>query len=376
MPKLDDVLWLLANQTATIAKGKSVILLDRGEGLTIHYSWPPDDELATSDWAAGRWAHEKQEPAGRDTDTLPSARYQFRPMPGTKRSLGALGIDPGDTNDPMSDAVIATLQSFIEQAAVAIERISLVEQASKAETAAEGERLRAALLSSISHDLRTPLASIVGSVTSLRTLGDRMPQSDRGELLATIEEEAGRLSRFVSNLLDMTRLEAGAIDIRRDWVDVRDAVASAVERARKAFPERRIEVAIRDRLPLIKGDAALLEQVVFNLLDNAHKYSDQNSITQVKVVAGPNALSLTVTDRGIGIPAGALEKVFDKFYRVAGSDGRAPGTGLGLSICAGIVKGMGGSIKAESPITGDRGTRISISLPIETGAQALAGERP
>jgi two-component system, OmpR family, sensor histidine kinase KdpD len=330
--------------------------------------------LATSDWAAARWAHEKAEPAGRGTDTLPSARFQFRPMPGSKGSIGAVGIDAGDGDDAMSDAVIATIQSFVEQAAIAIERISLVEQATRAETAAEGERLRAALLSSISHDLRTPLASIVGSVTSLRTLGDRMPMTDRSDLLATIEEEAGRLSRFVSNLLDMTRLEAGAIDIRRDWVDVGDVVASAVERARKAFPQRTIECALPDKLPLFRGDAVLLEQVLFNLLDNAHKYSEQGLSTHVYVTTTPTELALDVADHGIGIPAEALEKVFDKFYRVAGSDGRAPGTGLGLSICAGIIKGMGGSIRAESPIEGNRGTRIRIALPIDAnGAPRQAG---
>ncbi len=363
-PKLDDVLWLLAAQTAAIAKGKSILLLDQGDGLAIQSGWPPDDRLATSDWAAARWAHEKQEPAGRDTDTLPSARFHFRSLPGSQGSIGAVGVDPGEAGDTMSDALVATLQTFIEQAAVAIERIALVEQASKAATAAEGERLRAALLSSISHDLRTPLASIVGSVTSLRTLGDRMSGSDRADLLATIEEEAIRLSRFVSNLLDMTRLEAGAIDIRRDWVDVRDAVASAVERARKALPNRRIETTLPDKLPLIRGDAALLEQVVFNLLDNAHKYSGTSSVVEIAVAAKPAEIALTVSDSGIGIPAEALVKVFDKFYRVAGSDGRAPGTGLGLSICAGLVKGMGGTIKAESPIRGVLGTRITVSLPL------------
>ena len=374
-PKLDDVLWLLASQVAALAKGKSVVLLDHGNGLSIQYCWPPDDELATSDWAAARWAHEKQEPAGRGTETLPSARFHFRPMQGAKGSIGAVGIDPGETDDAMNDDAIATIQSFIEQAAVAIERIALVEQTSKAETAAEGERLRAALLSSISHDLRTPLASIVGSVTSLRSLGHRMSKVDRGELLATIEEEAGRLSRFVSNLLDMTRLEAGVIDICRDWVDVGDAVASAVERARKAFPGRKINTDIPDKLPLILGDASLLEQVLFNLLDNAHKYSGPQSFTEIKANAEPTRITLTVSDRGIGIPADALEKVFDKFYRVAGGDGRSPGTGLGLSICAGIVKGMGGTIKAESPIIGDGGTRITIAFPVDANGSAHAGGR-
>jgi two-component system sensor histidine kinase KdpD len=369
--KLDDVVWLLTSQVAAVAKGKSVVLLDLGDGLALQHSWPPDDQLGTSDWAAARWAQEKMEPAGRGTETLPSARFHFRPMQGAKRSIGAVGIDPGDADDALSGPVIATIQSFIEQAVVAIERIALVEQASKAETAAEGERLRAALLSSISHDLRTPLASIVGSVTSLRTLGDHMSKSDRSDLLATIEEEAGRLSRFVSNLLDMTRLEAGAVDIRRDWVEVRDVVTSAVERARKAFPKREVQSILPDRLPLIRGDAALLEQVLFNLLDNANKYSNPGSITEIKAHAEPNRIVLAVTDRGIGIPKEALEKVFDKFYRVAGSDGRAPGTGLGLSICAGIVKGLGGTIRAESPAIDGKGTRVTIELPVDANASTL-----
>jgi two-component system sensor histidine kinase KdpD len=365
IPKLDDVLWLLASQVAAVAKGRSVVLLDRGEGLSIQSGWPPDDDLGTSDWAAARWAHEKQEPAGRGTDTLPSARFQFRPIPGAKGAIGSVGIDAGDGDDVLSESVISTIQSFVEQAAIAIERIALVEQATKAESAAEGERLRAALLSSISHDLRTPLASIVGSVTSLRTLGDRMSDSDRNDLLATIEEEAGRLSRFVSNLLDMTRLEAGAIDIRRDWVDIGDVVASAAERARKSFPGRAVTTAVSDKLPLVRGDAALVEQVVFNLLDNAHKYSETNSVTRVEAMIEGTNIVLTVSDTGIGIPPDGLEKVFNKFYRVAGSDGRAPGTGLGLSICAGIVHGMGGTIRADSPIVDNKGTRITIRLPIE-----------
>lgn len=362
-PKIDDVLWLVASQAAAVVKGKSVVLLDRGAGLALEAGWPPEDQLATSDWAAARWANEKQEPAGHGTDTLPSSRFHFRPMQGSRGMLGVVGVDAAEGEDALSDSVLATLQSFIEQAAVAIERIALVEEATKAATAAEGERLRAALLSSISHDLRTPLSSIVGSVTSLRTLGAKMSASERTDLLLTIEEEAGRLSRFVSNLLDMTRLEAGAIDIRRDWVDPGDSLESAVARARKAFPRRTIELQIADKLPLVRGDAALLEQVVFNLLDNAHKYSGPQSTTKVDAFSEANHLVITVTDAGIGIPRDALEKVFEKFYRVAGSDGRAPGTGLGLSICAGIIRGMRGTIEAQSPVDGVRGTRIRIALP-------------
>lgn len=364
LPKLDDVLFLLARQLASLAKGKAVVLLERGQGLSLAMSWPPEDELSTQDWAAARWAHGRQEAAGHATGTMPSARYQFRPLVGAGGPLGAVGIEFAEDEDVQGDTVNATLQSFIEQAATAIDRISLVEQAAEARTSAEAERLRAALLSSLSHDLRTPLASIVGSITSLRTLGDKMPKSDQGDLLATIEEEAGRLSRFVTNLLDMTRLEAGAVDIRREFVDVGDAVAGAVERARKIFPERKVIMRLPPDLPWIMGDAALLEQVIFNLLDNASKYSPAGKATDIAVSATADTLMLSVSDRGIGIPPEALEKVFEKFYRVSGSDGRAAGTGLGLSICAGIVKGMGGEIRAESPIAGAGGTRITITLPV------------
>jgi len=370
--RLDDVLWLLAAQSAAAIGGRSVVLLKSGADLTIESGWPPEDQLSTSDWAAAQWANERSEPAGRLTGTLPSARYQFRPLLSTKGALGVIGIDPGGDDEPLPSAKDSALQSFIDQAATAIERTMLVEQAAKAETAAETERLRAALLSSISHDLRTPLASIVGSVTSLRQLGERMSKEDRAELLATIEEEAGRLSRFVSNLLDMTKLEAGAIDIRRDWVDVGDTIRGAVARAKKSFPRRMIDVSIDKKLPLVRGDATLLEQVVFNLLDNAHKYSGPQSVTGVKAQAVARDVEIAVRDDGIGIPSDALEKVFDKFFRVAGGDGRAPGTGLGLSICAGLVRGMGGSISAESPIANERGTRIVVRLPAAEPALSKA----
>jgi len=348
-----------------------VILLNEGSELAIKGGWPPEDQLSTSDWAAARWANERNEPAGRLTGTLPTAQFQFRPLPSSQGRVGVVGFDPGSDDDALPSATESALQSFIDQAAIAMERTTLVEQAARAETAAETERLRAALLSSISHDLRTPLASIVGSVTSLRQLGERMSSEDRRDLLATIEEEAGRLSRFVSNLLDMTKLEAGALDIRRDWVDIGDAVRGAAARARKSFPRRKVELNVPDGLPLVRGDATLLEQVVFNLLDNAHKYSGPQSMTRIAARRAGDTVEVAVSDDGVGIPPEALEKVFDKFYRVAGSDGRAPGTGLGLSICAGLVKGMGGAIRAESPIARSRGTRITVTLPVEQAAMGV-----
>lgn len=372
--KIDDVLWLLAAQSAAIVKGKSIVLLEQSRELSIAGGWPPEDALGTADWAAARWAHRNGEPAGRLTETMPSAVYQFRPLTASTGPLGVLGVMPGDDEDDLPSATASALQSFADQAAIAIERTRLSEQAASAATAAESERLRGALLSSISHDLRTPLASILGSATSLRQLGDRMDKQDRADLLLTIEEEATRLSAFVSNLLDMMKLETGALDIRRDWVDVADAVRGAVARAKKSFPARHIETFVPAKLPLIRGDAALLEQVLFNLLDNAHKYSTTDFVTRVTItIATGGALHIVVADEGIGIPPEALDKVFDKFYRAHAGDGRAPGTGLGLSICAGIISAMGGTISAQSPLANGKGTEISILLP--TGENSVAADK-
>lgn len=367
--KLDDVLWLLAAQAAATVRGRSVILLHDAGDLALQTAWPPTDQLSTSDWTAARWARDRGEPAGRLTATLPSASFQFRPIVSTKGPIGVIGVAQHDDDEALPSAVDAALQFMIDQAAIAIERTLLVDEAVKAEQRREGEQLRAALLASLSHDLKTPLASIVGSVTSLRELGAKMSQADRADLLANIEEEANRLGRFVSNMLEMTRLEAGAVEVRRDMIDAGDVVRAAIDRARKLAPQRKVEARLPRALPAIRGDASLLEQVLFNLLDNADKYSPRGSPTHVAAEATDDELSITVTDQGIGIPRKELAKVFEKFYRVAGSDGRTPGTGLGLSICAGLVAAMGGVIKADSPAEAGKGTRITVSFPLDMDPQ-------
>ena len=358
-----DVLSVLTTQAAAFVKGKAVVLLPGPVDLELTAASPLEDRLPTPDWAAARWAMKELQPAGYGTTTMPTARFQFRPLVSTSGPIGVLGIEPGEGGDEIADATDAALQSMVEQTTVALERTRLVAEAGRAETSAESERLRTALLSSISHDLRTPLASILGSVTSLKTLGDKMPPADRRELLSTIEEETERLSRFVGNILDMTKLEAGVLQTRRERVDVAAVAASAIERARKARPQRQIDVTTAPGTSLGLADPALLEQVLVNLLDNADKYSQPGAATKVRVASGNGAVSFSVVDTGIGIPKEALTRVFEKFYRVAGNDGRAPGTGLGLSICAGLVRAMGGTIRAESPVEGGHGTRIVVEIP-------------
>ena len=198
-----------------------------------------------------------------------------------------------------------------------------------------------------------------------------MPLTDRRDLLTTIQEETERLTRFISNILDMTKVEAGVLQTRNVAVDTGDIARSAVERFRRSRPNRKIDITIAGNVTAV-ADPSLLEQVVVNLLDNADKYSPEGALTQIAVTRQDDKIAISVTDFGIGIPKDALLRVFDKFYRVAGTDGRAPGTGLGLSICAGLVRAMGGTIRAESPVEADRGTRVIVELSA-TGENTITG---
>jgi two-component system sensor histidine kinase KdpD len=362
LAKLDDVLWVVVSHIAKTVGGASLALLGQGEELRLAAALPPEDTLSPSEWAAARWAATRGEAAGWRTATLPSIAFQFRPLRTSRGVLGVVGLKPG-TADGLSAENERAISALIDQAAVAIERTLLVDEAAAAKALAENERLRGALLSSLSHDLRTPLASIMGAVTSLRQLGGKMSAAARRDLLAAIEEETRRLSRFVSNLLDMTRLEAGAVNAGRDLVEIADVVNSAVARGRASFPTRPIAVEVASPLPAIRGDAVMLEQVIFNLLDNADKYVPAGLPTVVSARAEPQGVTICVSDSGPGIPAAELDRVFDKFHRVAQGDGRPAGTGLGLSICRGLVAAMGGTIRAESPAERGKGTRIVVALP-------------
>ena len=359
---MDDLLWIIATQAAATVKGQSIVLLNESDQLAIKAGMPPEDHLETADWAAARWAFRHSEIAGWNSQTLPNAHFQYHPLKTPHGIVGVVGIRP-------KEVVIAAdmqrmLEALFDQFSIAIERVNLASEVADARASAETEKLRSALLSSISHDLRTPLSSIVGSVTTLRSLERKMTKAVRNDLLANIEEEASRLSRFVSNLLDMTKIEGGALQISSERVDVGDVVAAAIRRARLAWPQRKISTMNGVNVPNAIGDAALLEQLVFNLLDNANKYSGPRSTTAVTLKIAEPGIILSVEDQGQGIPPEDLERVFEKFYRVKAGDGRAPGTGLGLAICRGIVKTMGGTIVAQSPATNGEGTRIVVNFPI------------
>jgi two-component system sensor histidine kinase KdpD len=245
--------------------------------------------------------------------------------------------------------------------------VKLTQDVDKARLTVETERLRSALLTSISHDLRTPLASILGSATSLRTYRDTLASDAQADLIATIQDESERLNRFISNLLDMSRLESGAVAARLDLVDLADVVGSALQRAGKILADRHVRLDLPADLPMLKLDPVLFEQVVFNLLDNASKYTPAGSEIWIRAQTDGAHVRLQVLDEGEGIPAADLERIFDMFYRVHAVDRRRAGTGLGLAICRGFVAAMGGQIHAANR-TDRSGAMFTVTLPVPAGA--------
>ena len=358
----DDVLWAAAAHLHATFGGRIVLLFAEGDELRIRAAWPPDAELDAAALGAAHWAHEKREPAGWGTGTLPRVAYQFRPLVAARGSIAVCGFEPHAADEPITAEDERALTAILDLTAIALDRALLAREAVNAATMQENEKVRDALLNSLSHDLRTPLSSIAGAATSLRMLGDKMSPAERLELLSSIEEETGRLARFVANLLDMSRIEAGGLKVNRDLVSIADVVQGAVERSKKAFPGHPVRVSLAPDLPFVRGDDKLLEQVLFNLLDNAHKYAGDAGATVHARREGAEVV-LTVTDEGPGIKPGELERIFEKFYRGGRADGRKAGTGLGLSISRRLVEAIGGTIVAQSPAVKRRGTRFVVRLP-------------
>lgn len=367
--RLDTVLEATAAHLyTTTGMGAALLVPEDGE-LSLGSIWPPDLALDPTDMTAVRWAFDKREPAGHSTGTLPQLAWQFRPVLQGRLAIGVLGLLRADAKGALLPHEEQLVRGVLEQTAVAIDRARLARENVRTAALEESERLNTALFSSLSHDLKTPLATISGAASSLRELGDRMEPATRQDLLGSIEEEASRLGRFVANLFDMTRIEAGTLKPRRDSIDVPDAVNTAVDRARKLHPGHDFELSLASDLPPARGDANLLSQVLFNLIDNACKYGGEAPVAVFARGEG-DEVTISVTDQGKGIPAGELERIFDKFYRRTKTDGRAAGTGLGLSIARGFVEAMGGTLKAESPAAKKRGTRFTIRIPADRGARA------
>jgi two-component system, OmpR family, sensor histidine kinase KdpD len=360
---LDDLLWAFCYQVASLLKVSVVVLLPGKNGIAVRAGYPPEDELDEADLAAAKWTWDRNQAAGRASDTLPGARRLFLPMRTGRGIIGVLGIDrdrPGPILSPDERRLLDALSDLV---AVAIERVKLAEDVETTRIAGEAERLRSTLLTSISHDLKTPLASIIGSVTTLRTLKSDVESEMRSELMATIQDESERLNRFVGNLLDMTRLESGNLRINRQMNDVGELLETALRRASRLLARHKLQVDLGADLPMIPTDAIFFEQALFNLLDNAAKYAPAGSLIQVAARRVGERLEVSVSDEGPGIPAEQLERIFDKFHRIADGDNRPPGTGLGLAICRGFIEGLGGSVTAANR-TDRSGAVFTMSLPL------------
>ena len=370
---IDDVLWATAYQIASMLDVRVVLLTYEDGAFAVRAGYPPEDQLDEADIAAARWAFSNNQPAGRGADTLPGARRLFLPLATGRGPIGAVGIDSDDRTGPiLTPDRRRLLDALSDQAALAIERVFLAEDVERGRRDAEADRLRSALLTSISHDLKTPLAAILGSLGTLRELGGALDEAARRELLATTEEEAERLNRFIANLLDMTRLEAGAIRPNSTLCDLDEIIGSLARRAGPVLRAHRFEVDVAPGLPMLAVDPVLIEQALFNLLDNAAKYAPAGSTVTLRARQEGDTVAVRVLDEGRGLAAEDLERVFGKFYRVEKGDGVRAGTGLGLSINRGFVEAMGGSVTAAMR-TDRPGAVLTVRLPVPQGPDAGRG---
>ena len=359
---LDGLLCATAHQVAAMLGLRVVILMPAGAALAVRCGYPPEDKISEDDLAAAQWTWDHDRPTGRGAETLPGGRWLFLPMRTERGPVAVLGI-AADRADPLPTTDERRLaDALADQAAVAIERIVLVADIDRTRLVAETERLRSALLNSLSHDLRTPLSSILAAATSLQRHAGSYDAGARAEIAATIQNEAERMNRFVNNLLDMTRIESGALAPKREIVDLADVVGTALDAMARPLAGHRIVVDIPADLPMIAGDFMLIEQVVLNLLDNAAKYAPSGGTVTLSGRRGPGAVVLTIADEGPGLPADRLTQIFDKFYRVHFGDRQRAGTGLGLAICLGFVEAMGGSIDAANRPDGC-GAVFTVRLP-------------
>jgi two-component system sensor histidine kinase KdpD len=314
-----------------------------------------------NDLGIAQWAFDHRGKAGRGTDTLASADAIYLPLNALQRCIGVLGLRPKDLRQLEMPEQMHLLESSVTQAAVAMERVQLAAAAHMADTQIASEKVRNVLLSSISHDFRTPLASIIGSASALldeasATLGEER----RRGLLGALLSEAQRLHRLVGNLLDLTRLTSGPVRLNKDWVALDELIGSVLNRLRDALAGREVSVDVPSNLPLVRGDEVLLEQVLFNLVENAHKHTPAGTAIRIAVRAWPALFEVSVADCGPGLPVGEEQRVFEKFHR-AQPESAQSGFGLGLTICRTIIEAHGGTISARN--LSDGGAEFRFSLP-------------
>lgn len=367
--KSDDVLWAAAAHIANALNCRSLILTPNAAGVLEQVQGHPSiDELDARAEGAARWAFEKNEPAGAGTTTLPTSEWLFVPLSTARTVLGVIGVQFLDSErlDPERKRLLFAVE---DQVAVALERFTLVADLENSRVKAESEKLRAALLNSVSHDLRTPLVSVIGAMTGLSDNLGRLKIGEQGELIAMALDEARRLDRYVQNLLDMTRLGHGALAPRFAAVDLREVVGRVRGDLARVTVGHTVTVDMPRDLPRVSVDPVLIGQAISNIVENAAKYAPPRTTIAIGAIAGQDRVTLTVSDQGPGIPLADREKVFDLFFRAAKGDGAPAGTGLGLAIVRGLVEAHRGRVHVENG-PGGRGTSIVVELPVAADVPA------
>lgn len=369
---VDAVVAALVEQVGATFHENVAVWLPAPGGIELHDASAPFPTQVFERGVA-QWVYEHARPAGRGTDTLSGVRSLHVPMRSGEIVRGVVSLFRADdaTDIPFDDRRL--LESFASQAAAALERLQLADARSQTQLLEERERIKTALLDSVSHDLRTPLASITGALSSLRDDGQLLDEPAKAELIETAATEATRLNRLLGDLLDMTRLQAGGVLLRRQPCDLLDLVGVALEQLSSEIRDRKVDVHVAPDMPLVPLDFTLACQALTNVIGNAHRYSPADAAIEVTArVAGESAV-IEVSDRGVGIPASELERVFEKFHRVTGAS-REGGSGLGLSISKAIATAHGGSVHAEHREGG--GTIVTLRFPLSMASESPAGSVP
>jgi two-component system sensor histidine kinase KdpD len=358
--RVDDLLRAAVRHIGEVFASEAAAFLPDPDGRLGLRAGQPAFGEDPSETGVSRWVYEHGEMAGPGTGTLPGARALYLPLVASRGTVGVLGVRPATPHAVAAPEQLHLLETFAAQTALAVERALLADEAQQAHVRVESERLRNSLLSSVSHDLRTPLATITGAASSLLEEAERLDAAARRELLEAIHEEADRLNRLVSNLLDMTRLESGAVQVRKEWHSIEEIVGAALGRLGKRLEGRVVTTRLPRDLPLVPLDGVLMEQVLINLLDNVVKYTPDRSPIEITAAVDDHHARIEVADRGPGLEPGDEARVFDKFYR-GRREGTGRGAGLGLTICRGIVEAHGGGITAENRAGG--GLVLRVTLP-------------
>jgi len=360
----------LQAQTTTAARhisadvgGEALVFLDGWGKDSQGQAWPSEGVFGSlAVRVAATWAYEHGESAGWGTSHCAESETLVVPLRAASRTIGMVTVRPESADRALSETERRTIEALADLAAAAFERTALAERHERARVEVESERLRTALLSSLSHDLRTPLGSIEGAASSL--LQGDLPAEAQREMAETILEESRRMTRLVTNLLDMVRVESGSLAVQKAWQPLEEALGVALLRVEERLATHPIDTRLPATLPLVPIDELLIEQVFINLLENAAKHTPAGTPITVTAWQDHNAVVVEVADRGPGVPAGEEEAVFRKFQRSSGADRVSPagGSGLGLTICRGIIGAHGGRIWLEPT---EVGATFRFSLPLD-----------